>query len=232
MYKRQLLSYKIEGLIELSHNLPSEELKEIGIPVVSIEREDQYISSVNTDNFYGGRLAAEQFIRDNCDVLIHVNTKDHEMAPGYQRIRGFIDLCESHHSNYKIYQEDFPHSYDKLYQKIETIYDNIEKDYKGQKKGIFWSSDTYASIFINILLKHGKSIPDEYEIIGFDNAPVSRESYLPFSTVSQDAKALAENCIRIIQHQINASKSNSRQQIEHIVIEPSLILRSTTGQKA
>lgn len=56
------------------------------------------------------------------------------MAPGYQRIRGFIDLCESHHSNYKIYQEDFPHSYDKLYQKIETIYDNIEKDYKGQKK--------------------------------------------------------------------------------------------------
>ena len=77
-----------------------------------------------------------------------------------------------------------------------------------------------------------KSIPDEYEIIGFDNAPVSRESYLPFSTVSQDAKALAENCIRIIQHQINASKSNSRQQIEHIVIEPSLILRSTTGQKA
>lgn len=231
-YIRELLSYKIEGLIELSHNLPSEELKEIGIPVVSIEREDQYISSVNTDNFYGGRLAAEQFIRDNCDVLIHVNTKDHEMAPGYQRIRGFIDLCESHHSNYKIYQEDFPHSYDKLYQKIETIYDNIEKDYKGQKKGIFWSSDTYASIFINILLKHGKSIPDEYEIIGFDNAPVSRESYLPFSTVSQDAKALAENCIRIIQHQINASKSNSRRQIEHIVIEPSLILRSTTGQKA
>ena len=50
-YIRELLSYKIEGLIELSHNLPSEELKEIGIPVVSIEREDQYISSVNTDNF-------------------------------------------------------------------------------------------------------------------------------------------------------------------------------------
>ena len=49
----ELMSYKIEGLIVLSHTLSSRELSNLQIPVVAIEREDQFVSSVNTDNYLG-----------------------------------------------------------------------------------------------------------------------------------------------------------------------------------
>ncbi|MDE6701694.1 MAG: LacI family transcriptional regulator, partial [Acetatifactor sp.] len=39
-YIRELLAYKIEGMIILSHTIPSAELAELHIPIVTIERED------------------------------------------------------------------------------------------------------------------------------------------------------------------------------------------------
>ena len=52
-YIQELLSYKIEGMIILSHTIPSRELASYNLPIVTIEREDQFVSSVNTDNYMG-----------------------------------------------------------------------------------------------------------------------------------------------------------------------------------
>ena len=57
-YIEELMAYNIEGMIILSPTIPSEELAAYGVPVVGIEREDKYISSVNTDNYMGGVQAA------------------------------------------------------------------------------------------------------------------------------------------------------------------------------
>ena len=54
-YLQELLSYKIEGLIVLSHNISSKELASYNIPVVAIEREDKYINSINTGNQSAGQ---------------------------------------------------------------------------------------------------------------------------------------------------------------------------------
>ena len=53
-YIKELLAYKIEGLINLSFAISSKELADLQIPVVTIEREDKYVCSVNTDNYMGG----------------------------------------------------------------------------------------------------------------------------------------------------------------------------------
>ena len=58
-YIEELLSYQIEGLIVLSHTLSSKQLSSYQIPIVAIEREAEYISSVTTDNYIScprGRL--------------------------------------------------------------------------------------------------------------------------------------------------------------------------------
>ncbi|MDD6703944.1 MAG: LacI family DNA-binding transcriptional regulator, partial [Clostridiaceae bacterium] len=52
-YLQELQAYNIEGMIILSHIIPSKELASYNIPIVTIEREDQYVSSVNTDNYMG-----------------------------------------------------------------------------------------------------------------------------------------------------------------------------------
>ena len=69
-YIEELLSYQIEGLIVLSHTLPSEKLASYQIPVIAIEREAEHISSVNTDNYMGALQATSLLIRDKCDILI------------------------------------------------------------------------------------------------------------------------------------------------------------------
>ena len=74
-YIQELLSYKIEGMIILSHTIPSRELASYNIPIVTIEREDQYVSSVNTDNYMGGVQATSLLAKTGADVLIHINAR-------------------------------------------------------------------------------------------------------------------------------------------------------------
>lgn len=233
-YIKELLSYQIEGLIELSHNIPSSELKEIGIPVVSIEREDQFISSVNTNNYRGAELAAMQFIQDECDILIHIHDIDDSSYPGYNRITGFENTCQKHNKKFEVFIRSFNNQYHDTYQTLYTLYQEIKKKYPRKKKGVFLCNDTYAHYFVNILISNHEAIPDEYEIIGFDNSPVSEEAILPFSTIGQNIPLMVLNVINILQRQIeskNSSNASDNSCIEHIIIEPSLILRQSTINK-
>ena len=68
-YIEELLSYQIEGLIVLSHTLSSKQLSSYQIPIVAIEREAEYISSVTTDNYMGALQATTLLIRDKCCLL-------------------------------------------------------------------------------------------------------------------------------------------------------------------
>ena len=91
-YIQELLSYKIEGMIILSHTIPSRELASYNIPIVTIEREDQYVSSVNTDNYMGGVQATSLLAKIGADVLIHINAEFSSQIPSYGRIKGFTDI--------------------------------------------------------------------------------------------------------------------------------------------
>ena len=73
-YLQELLAYKIEGLIVLSHTIPSKELASYQIPIVTIEREDQYVNSINTDNYMGAVQATSLLIKNDCEILIHINS--------------------------------------------------------------------------------------------------------------------------------------------------------------
>ena len=101
-YIEELLSYQIEGLIVLSHTLSSKQLSSYQIPIVAIEREAEYISSVTTDNYMGALQATTLLIRDKCDILIHINVNVEKTVPAYDRIRAFKETCEEYQVPYDI----------------------------------------------------------------------------------------------------------------------------------
>lgn len=105
-YIRELLSYKIEGLIILSHTIPSEELAALNIPIVTIEREDKYVSSINTDNYMGGIQAASLLFKHGCEVLLHINTPTEPEVPAYGRIQGFLDICRKKICSIRFFSEN------------------------------------------------------------------------------------------------------------------------------
>ena len=230
-YIKELLAYNIEGMIILSGTIPSEELASYNVPVVGIEREDQHISSVNTDNYMGGVQAAGLLSKSNCDILIHVNADLPDTLPTYGRIRGFVDTCEEFHFPYELILTDLGNTFEENREKILELINLLEQKYPGKRKGIFMPNDTHANVFLNLLIRKYGSLPDTYQIIGFDNSPISKEAVIPISTVGQQISVIADEAMKVLSEQMNERKKRRPAPLRepvHKIIPPILIRRKTT----
>lgn len=230
-YIKELLAYNIEGMIMLSGTIPSSELATYDVPVVGIEREDQYISSVNTDNYMGGVQAAGLLSKSNCDILIHVNADLPDTLPASGRIHGFADTCEEFHLPYELILTHLGDTFEENHERILHLVDLLEEKYPGKKKGIFMPNDTHANVLLNILIRKYGSLPDTYQIIGFDNSPISKEAVIPTSTVGQQISVIADEAMKILSEQMNERKKRRPTPLKepiHKIIPPILIRRETT----
>ena len=230
-YIKELLAYKIEGLINLSFTISSKELADLQIPVVTIEREDKYVCSVNTDNYMGGIQATSLLAKHNCDILIHINTHTSPDIPSYGRIKGFLDICKEKQLNHRIIYKVLGDSYELMQKNLGEILNELEIEYAGLRKGIFISNDTHANVLLNLLIKKYGKLPDDYFIVGFDNSPISREAVIPISTVGQQIDKIAFEAVSLLDEQMNEQKKRKPIPLKepiHKVITPILIRRETT----
>lgn len=231
-YIEELMAYNIEGMIVLSPTIPSEELASYNVPVVGIEREDRYISSVNTDNYMGGVQAASLLRKSDCDILIHVNGNIPDTAPASGRIKGFVDVCEEYNVPYELILTHLGNTFEKNRNKIEEIVALLEKKYPDKKKGIFMPNDTHANVLLNYLFQKYGKLPETYQIIGFDNSPISREAVIPTSTVGQQISLIANEAMKILSDQMEERKKRRPAPLKepvHKIIPPILIRRETTA---
>ena len=230
-YIKELLAYNIEGMIILSHTIPSEELAALDIPIVTIEREDRCVCSVNTDNYMGAVQAVSLLARQHCDILIQINSPTKTDVPSYDRITGFTEFCETNHLKSKIFLREMGSTHESTQIQMNEILAELERDYQGQKKGIFISGDTYANIFLNLLVRKYGTLPEDYLLIGFDNSPVSSEAIIPFSTIGQQIDKLAFEAMSLLVEQMNERKKRRPAPLKepvHKMITPILIRRETT----
>lgn len=230
-YIQELLAYKIEGLIVLSHTIPSKELAQLHLPIVAIEREDLFISSVNTDNYLGATKAMELLSQHQCEVMIHINTPTKENVPAYDRLRGFVDYCSSHQLTNEVIVRDIGSHYEQAERVLTDILASIEETYANRRKGIFVANDIYTNILLNLLIRKYGHLPDDYYLVGFDNSPISRQAILPISTVSQQIEQIAHEAMRLLVTQMDAQKKRTPAPITepiHKTVEPMLLRRATT----
>ena len=227
-YLEELMAYKIEGLIVMSYTLPSEELAAFPVPVVSIEREDRFISSVNCDNYMGAVQATSLLAKCGCEILIHINQPTPENVPAWQRIKGFQDFCADHHLNSEVIIRDMGNAHSSVERVLTEIMAEIEQKYPGKKKGIFFSDDTRANVFLNLVVRKYGTFPEDYRLIGFDNSPVAESAVYPISTVGQQIGVIAKEAVSLLVRQIEQRKAGEEPALEHKVITPVLIRRATT----
>lgn len=230
-YMKELLAYRIEGMIILSHMISSKELADCGIPVVAIEREDRYINSVNTDNYMGAVQGTSLLIKNNCEVLVHINSEVAKDVPSYGRIRGFLDTCNERRIPNELIIRDLGHSHQEIHACMQEIYNELKQKYPHQKKGLFLSNDTHANSMLNIIFREHGSLPDEYRIIGFDDSPASSQAILPISTIGQQIDKIAYEAMSLLVSLMNERKKRRPEpQTEpvHKNITPVLIRRETT----
>ena len=231
-YIDELMAYQIEGLIVLSHTLPSEKLASYQIPVIAIEREAEHICGVTSDNYMGALQAATLLIRDKCDVLIHVNADVPKSIPAYDRIRAFEDTCQEYHVPYELNLNVIGDSYQDIFAQMKHIFSDIDEKYPDKKKGIFLANDTYANMFLNLIFQKYGCFPDSYELVGFDNSPIASEAILPITTVGQQIDLIAKTAMELLVQQMEERKKRRPVSLSkpiHKQITPVLIRRDTTS---
>ncbi|MCI9612974.1 MAG: LacI family transcriptional regulator [Eubacterium sp.] len=230
-YIQELLAYKIEGMIILSHVIPSSELASYHLPMVAIEREDQYINSVNTDNYMGAVQATSLLSKNKCDVLIHVNSVFQQDIPAYGRIQGFDDVCRENNIRHELILRDLGHSPQEIHRIMSEIYRYLERKYPNQKKGLFMPTDTHANSMLNIIFREHGALSDEYRIIGFDDSPIAAQAILPISTVGQQIDKIAYEAMELLVKLMDERKKRRpipQTELVHKKITPILIRRETT----
>lgn len=230
-YIQELLSYKIEGMIILSHTIPSKELASCNIPIVAIEREDQYVNSINTDNYMGAVQGTSLLIRSHCDVLVHINSRVRENVPAYGRILGFQDTCKQHQVRHELIIRDLGHSSQEIHACMAEIYQYLEQKYPHQKKGLFLSNDTHANILLNIIFRSHGCLPNEYRLIGFDDSPAAGDAIIPISTIGQQIDKIAYAAMELLVSLMEERKKRRpkpQTELVHKNITPVLMRRETT----
>lgn len=191
-------SYRVKGVILLTDFLNNEDIENIPLPIIAIERPGGNFKQINNDNFNGAKIATEKLIQDHCDVVIHINNGYHKDWPSFKRILGF-EVMSNNIQNEIIIEKEFTDPYSqKAFSKMDKIIKNLINKYQNKKLGFFCSNDDIAHLCIRQCVTNKLQIPEEVEVIGYDNSPVSETSILRITSVNQNIPLMADLAINAL----------------------------------
>ena len=184
---------KVDGIICLSYNpnliLPA------GVPLVSIDR---YFSTnvpcVSSDNYGGGRLAAEKLVENGCRNLAFLRIGSKLVNEPNKRKDGFVSTCEALGVPYtlKIIDDGTPYS------AFEDFLREHLHDGKLDFDGIFCVTDSLAHQILNTLRDMELRVPEDVQVIGFDGVRRFGDMELYCSTIVQPIEDIAATCVDMV----------------------------------
>lgn len=184
---------KVDGIICLSYN-PNLQVSE-SVPLVSIDRYfGAHIPCVSSDNYGGGRMAAEKLIENGCKKLAFMRIGSTLTNEPNKRKDGFVSACEAMGIPYtlKIVDDGTPYS---AFEKF------LQEHMSGKKRdfdGIFCVTDSLAHQIFNSLKNMNIRVPEDVQIIGFDGAQYFGDMEYYCSTIVQPLEEIAETCVNMV----------------------------------
>ena len=176
--------YHLSGLIIATQLNSIEEYKKLALPMIAIDHHiDDSVPSVSSDNVQGGRLAAEHFIAQNYQKVIHFRGASFLMTVK-ERDRGFTAALNPHQITVINTDVDFNTPDTALIEKTLTDHPDA--------KGIFCDGDLIAMHVIKTAHTLGLSVPDDFEVIGFDDLRLNTLLNPTLSSIKQNIKTIAE----------------------------------------
>lgn len=183
-YINVLSQYNIDGLILAANTQSVRSYLNLKIPIITIDHIiDKSIPSITSDNVLGGELAARKLVKNGANLIIHFRGPS-VLLTVVDRARGFYQVMDEHNIDVHSFDLDF---------KAPDLND-IEMFIKRHPdvNGIFCSSDIIAMYVISILTKLGYRVPDDVQVIGFDNIQLSSVIMPRLTTIAQPIIEMGE----------------------------------------
>jgi DNA-binding LacI/PurR family transcriptional regulator len=89
---------------------------------------------------------------------------------------------------------------------------------------VFAANDHLALGILRALAEHGRRVPDEISIVGFDDVPEAEFFLPPLTTVRQDFETLARQALELLAGQLRGEPSGQSR-----TVPATLVVRSSTG---
>lgn len=222
-YIDMLRSNKVAGIVLASRTRNLDELEDASLPIVSFERiASNQLSAVACDNYHGGVLAAQHLIDCGCTNLVHIGGVVNLAMPADDRCKGFVDVCEKSGVPYRIISTLESHFRNMDYAEIieALLKDDPSVD------GIFASSDVIAAEVLHVCHTHGIQVPEQMQVVGFDDTKLSRLLTPRLTTIHQPLEQMCHLALDTILAQRNGNDVSSR-----TILNVQLIQRETTRCK-
>jgi DNA-binding LacI/PurR family transcriptional regulator len=208
--------YNVDGLILISNTHRIEDYKKLEIPIVEIDHKlSDEIPSVTSNNCQGGRLAAEKLVNGGCKKIIHFRGPS-DLMTVRERTEGFKTVLEKNKIHSFSYDLDFINPSGEEIENV--VFSNPDCD------GIFCDSDVMAIHAIQALHKAGRKVPEEVQVIGFDDIELAKIFQPGLTTINQSREKIGKYAVKTLMKLI---KKEELEQV-HRTIDVTLVERDTT----
>lgn len=219
-YIQTFIQNNVIGMISSTNYPESDVYSTLKIPVVFLDRTSNDSPSVYADGRKGGRLAAQEIIARGSKQITVLQGPAH-IKPAQDRFLGAIEVLKELGVPYHVIQtSSFSHTEAEQWA-VELFDKYIDTD------GVIASNDIVATAVIHEAHRLGKRVPEDLQIIGFDDIPLSSLLSPSLSTIRQPAHDMGREAAGLLIKLIEQDKVEEK----IIQLPVSFVERETTRRK-
>jgi len=216
-YIQTFIQNNVVGVIS-STNYPHSSIYEnLKIPVVFLDRTSLDRPSVYADGREGGRLAAREIIKRG-SRRITVMQGPSQIRPAQDRFEGAIEIIRDAGLDYRVIQTT-SFSINEAGIWAEELFRKY-----ADTDGVIASNDIAAMAVLHEASRIGRKVPDDVQVIGFDDIPMSSLLSPALSTIHQPAYEMGREAAGLLIQLVEQAAIENK----NIQLPVSFIERGTT----
>lgn len=216
-----LAAHHVDGVLLLSLHgddpLPAR-LEKAGIPTVLCGRRigRQRLSYVDADNAGGAKEAVEHMIRTGRRRIATI-CGPQDMHVGVARLDGYHTAMRDAGLEPIVASGDFSeNSGVDAAERLLAEHSDLD--------AVFAASDPMAAGALQVLKAHGRRVPDDVALIGFDDSAIAEHTTPPLTSVHQPIEAMGQEMIRLLRDRISGASPRD----SSIILETKLVVRASS----
>lgn len=200
-----LKALNISSVVFVNSKCQTKELLNWDVPVFYVDREpdspakDGNFIFLSSDHEHGGYLAGQELALCGCKTVACITALE-DASVTRLRSAGFFRACSE-------YGLDLPQNMVFTPQKVsfQAGYDIINRALLEGKRfeGLFCETDWLAIGALTALLEHGISVPEQVQLVGFDDITAARTARCPLTTVHQPSIKIGTQLAELILATLN-----------------------------
>lgn len=179
-YIQFLTQHNVSGILSSLDGLRNEKVPK-SVPYILLDRADEQEEyTIATNDLLGGQLSAQAVIKGKPKNTIVMIGPEHLPGPK-RRLEGIKKIFEQEKRAYEVFET---HTFQ--VEEAEAIATQLFERYESFDS-VIAQNDVFALAIMKEALKRGIRIPEDLQIIGYDNIPYSKFMYPGLSTIEQPA---------------------------------------------